>query len=176
MITAEFGTEGRPYWRKVVVAPEAGTVTFQRCHHPSRFVSWGPDPEYTCRLADLRGVYWNRRYCGTRWRTDRVLEVVTPAGRAVLPQGAAGFEAVHAALMEGLGAEARLRWSQTPGGQTALMLLVVFGSGIALTILCAMLLERRLIPAGLVAGALVVLMPLVLLHLYSRWIGKPTVW
>lgn len=172
MITAEYDAAGSLHWRRVVIDPDAA-VTFDNCHFPKRFFSWGMDPAYTCRISELRGVCWNMGDSGTRWRKEPVLEVVTPAGRAILPKAAVGFEAVHAALIAGIPEEARLRWYQYPAAQTLVALLLIFPVGMATTVLCAVLVERRLISTTLLAGACIALMPLVFLRALSMWRGRP---
>ena len=174
MITAEYGAVGSSYWRRVALDPDAATVTFDNCHFPNRFFSWGTDPEYTCRISELRGVCWNMGGCGTRWRKEPVLEVVTPAGRAVLPKASAGFDAVYAALLAGMSADVRLRWYEYPAAQALVAFLLIFPVGIAMTIFCAVLLERQLTSTALLAGVFIVLMPFVFLRAVSLWIGKPT--
>lgn len=175
MIAAEFGAAGSPSCRRVAIDPDAATVTFDNCHFPNRFFSWGMDPEYTCRISDLRGVCWNMEGCGRLWRREPVLEVVTPAGRAILPKASAGFDAVYAALIAGIPEGVRLRWYQYPAIHSLVALLLIFAVGIAMTILCAVLLERQLISTALLAGVFIVLMPLVFLRPVSRWLGKPVV-
>jgi hypothetical protein len=174
VITAEYGVAGSSYWRRVAVDPDTATVTFDNCHFPRRFLSWGMDPEYTCRISELRGVCWNMEGCGNRWRRDPVLEVVTPAGRAILPKASAGFDAVYATLIAGIPEEVRLRWYEYPAAQSLVALLLIFPAGIAMTILCAVLLERRLIAAALLAGVFIVFVPFVFLRVVSYWLGKPT--
>lgn len=174
MITAEYGVAGSPYWRRVAINPEAATVTFDNCHFPNRFLSWGTDPEYSCRISEIRGVCWNMGGCGTRWRKESVLEVVTPAGRAVLPKASAGFDAVYVSLIEGIPADVRLRWYEYPTAQALMAFLLIFPVGIATTILCAVLLERQLISTALLAGVFIVLMPFVFFRVVSIWIGQPT--
>ena len=137
MIVAEYGAEGDRDWRRVTVDPDAGTVTFHHCHQPRRFLSAGADPEFTCRLTDLRGVCSNVVW-RVDWRVDRrvgrVLEVVTAAGRARLPESAPGFEAVRAALVGGLAPEAGLRWHQYPA--TGLLWMpVILAAAIGMAIL-----------------------------------------
>jgi len=114
----------------VAIDPAAGTVTFHRCHQPRRFLSWGVDPEFTCHLSELRGVCWN-----VVRGVGRVLEVVTPAGRARLAQAASGFEAVRAALVGGLAPGARLRWYEYPAAQL-LLLPAIFAAGLPGAGLC----------------------------------------
>jgi hypothetical protein len=174
VITAEYGAVGSSYWRRVAIDPDAATISFDNCHFPNRFFSWGTDPGYTCRISELRGVCWNMGGSGARWRKEPVLEVVTPAGRAVLPKAAAGFDAVYAALIESIPADVRLRWYEYPAAQACLAFLLIFPVGVAMTLLCAVLLERRLISTSLLAGVFIVLMPFAFLRLVSMWIGKPT--
>jgi len=174
VITAEYGAAGSSYWRRVVVNPDAASVAFHNCHFRNRFFSWGTDLEYTCRISDLRGVCWNMGGSGVRWRKEPVLEVVTPAGRAILPKTSAGFDAVYEALITGIPEEVRLRWYQYPGAQSLVGLLFIFPVGIAMTILCAVLLERQLVSTALLAGVFIILMPFVFLRAMSMWLGKPT--
>lgn len=174
MITAEYGEAGSSYWRRVAIDPDAATVTFDNCHFPRRFFSWGMDPDYTCRISELRGVCWNTEGCGNRWRREPVLEVVTPAGRAVLPKASTGFDAVYSALIAGIPKEARLRWYEYPGAQSLVALLLIFPAGIVLTVLCAALLELQLISTALLAGGFIILIPFVFLRALSYWLGKPT--
>lgn len=175
MITAEYGAAGSSYWRRVAIDPDATAVTFDNCHFPRRFLSWGADREYTCRISELRGLCWNMEGCGgKRWRKEPVLEVVTPAGRAVLPKAAEGFDAVYAALVAGIPEGGRLRWYEYPAAQSLLALLLIFPVGIGMTILCAVFLERRLISTALLAGVFGVLLPFLFLRAVSIWLGKPT--
>lgn len=174
MITAEYCPAGSAWRRWVVIDPEAATVSFGNCHFPKRFFAWGTDAEYTCRIAELRGVCWNMGGTGSRWRKEPILEVVTPAGRAMLPKASAGFDAVYAALVAGIPEGVRLHWYQNPAAQ-ALVGLLILPVGISITILCAVLLERRWISAELLAGVCIVLMPLVFVRALSFWRGKPLV-
>lgn len=174
MIVAEYGAAGSSYWRRVAIDPDAATVTFDNCHFPSRFFAWGVDPKYTCRLSELRGVCWNMEGCGHLWRREPVLEVVTPAGRAILPKASAGFDAVHAALIAGIPEGGRLRWYQYPAAQSLMALLLVLPVGLVITALCAVLLERQLISTALLATVFIALMPFVFLRPVSMWLGKPT--
>lgn len=175
MITAEYGTAGSSDWRRVAIDPDAATVTFDNCHFPNRFFSWGTDPEYTCRIAELRGMGWNMGYSGTLWRKEPLLEVVTPTGRAILPKKSAGFDAVHAALVAGIPKEVRLRWYEYPAAQSLVALLLIFPVGLAAVILCAVLLERQLVSKALLAGVIIMLMPFVFLRSLSTWLGRPMV-
>ena len=59
MLVADYGTEGEADWRRVVYDPDAGTVTFYNCYQSKRFLAWGADPEFTCRVSELRAAYWN---------------------------------------------------------------------------------------------------------------------
>ena len=174
MITAEYGTAGTSNWRRVAIDTDAGTVTFDDCHFPNRFFSWGTDAEYTCQIADVQGVCWNTEGCGDHWRKEPVLEVVTPAGRARLPKTSAGFDAVYAALIAGMPEGTRLRWYQYPAAQSLMTVLTIFPVGIAMTILCAILLERQLISLALLAAMFIVLLPFAFLRVLSTWLGKPT--
>ena len=177
MITAEYGAEGSPWWCRIAIDPDTATVTFQNCHYQRRFFSWGVDPEYTCRLAELRGLCWNMGGTGGywSWRKAPVMEVVTPAGRAVVPKAAAGFAAVHEAIVGGIPPDVRLRWYEYPAAQTAIGLLVIFPSGIAATILCAVLVERRLVSPMQLFVVFLVLIPLLFLRSVSPWDGRPPV-
>lgn len=174
MMMAEYRPAGSAWRRWVVIDPDAATVSFGNCHFPKRFFAWGTDAEYTCRISELRGVCWNMGGTGTRWRREPTLEVVTPAGRAMLPKAATGFDAVYEALVAGIPEGVRLRWYQYPAVQPLVGLLILPG-GIAITMLCAVLLEHRWISAGLLAGVCIVLMPLVFVRVLSFWLGKPLV-
>jgi hypothetical protein len=169
MLVAEYGAEGEFLWRRVLVDPEAGTVTFHRCHQPGRFLSWGVDVEYTCRLSELRGVCWSGM-----GRIGPTLDVVTPAGRARLPQVASNFETVRAALVGGLRPGAALPWYEYPVAQTLLALLVVV-PGVVLGIgLAIWVFEQGLVPTWLVPVC--VLAPVLLvftLPILSWWRGRP---
>lgn len=174
MIAADYGAVGSAHSRRVTVDPDLGTVTFDNCHFPNRFFSWGMDPEYTCRISEIRGVCWNMGGCGTRWRKEPVLEVVTPAGRAVLPKASVGFDAVHTALIEGIPADVRLRWYEYPAAQSLMAFALIFPVGMVMTIVCAILLERRMISSALLAGVFIALTPFVFIRALSIWAGKPT--
>jgi hypothetical protein len=169
MLAAEYGAAGEFLWRRVIVDPAAGTVTFHRCHQPGRFLSWGVEAEYTCRLSELRGVCWSG------WRgIGPTLEVVTPAGRARLPQVAANFEAVRAAVVGGLKPGAALPWYEYPAAQALLLLLIVV-PGVVLGLgLVIWLLQQPLVPSWVVP--VVVLGPVLLIFLIpivSWWRGRP---
>ena len=164
MLTAEYGKPGEFEWRRVVVDPEAGTVVFHRCHMPRQFLSWGVDPEFRCALSELRGVRWNL----LQWR-GWVLEIVTPSGVARLPQGSRGFEAVHAALVEGLPPGARLRWFEHPAVKTLLL-----GPGLVLAVLLGLVLLLLIVgnwpaPAWSALGLLIIIAAAIL----SRRRGQP---
>lgn len=96
-IIAEYGAPGEASYRRVIVDRQAGKITFFRCHHRNRIWAIGPDAEYSCRLDQIRGL------CAT-WVRPRhvgpVLEVVTPNGRARLPQTMRGFVPVRHILQE----------------------------------------------------------------------------
>ena len=86
-ITAEHGEPGDATYRRASVNLSAGTITFFRCHTPSRFLATGPDTECSCQLEEIRGI-------GSTWVRPRdvgpVFEVVTPTGRARLPVSLSG--------------------------------------------------------------------------------------
>lgn len=118
-ITAEYGKPGEASYRKVVVDPQVGTITFFRCHQPSRFLAPGPDPEYACSLDEIRGM------CAT-WVRPRavgaVLEVVTQAGRARLPHAMSGFVAVRQVIEQAVARSGhRLAWYEYAAAREALV-------------------------------------------------------
>lgn len=118
-ITAEYGKPGEANYRKVIVDPQAGTITFFRCHQPSRFLSPSPDPEYSCGLDEIRGT------CAT-WVRPRpvgaVLEVVTPAGRARLPHAMPGFVAVRQVIEQAVARSGRrLAWYEYAAARESLV-------------------------------------------------------
>jgi hypothetical protein len=168
MITAEYASHGQSLWRRVEVDPAAGQVVFYRCHYPQKFFAWGPDQEYRCPLADLRGAYRNQRLS-----LGSVLEVVTPAGWAILPESAAGFTELRTALLTGLGPEAKLRWWEYPAVQSLLGLLILFPAGLLATILISWSLERELLSAPIICGFLSTMIVLGFsLVALLRWQGK----
>ena len=136
--------------RAVGVEPATRVVTFYRCHFPQRFFSWGPDQEFRCRVDQVRGVCWTQiRGLG------RTLEIVTPSGRAWLPERADGFEPVRAALVAGLSPDARLRWYEHPASRFAMLLAVILPGGVVGAVAMGWALERRLM-SDAVAVALVI--------------------
>jgi hypothetical protein len=169
MPEAVYGAEGEFLWRQVIVDPEAGTVTFRRCHQPRRFLSWGVDAEYTCRLSELRGVCWSA------WRNiGSVLEVVTPAGRARLPQAASNFESVRAALMDGLKPGTALAWYEYPAAKALLALLVIIPGVFLGLVLCVWSLEQSWLPQWLVPGLVFGVVSLFfVVPIRSWWRGQP---
>ena len=120
VITAEYGEPGEATNRRVSVNLSAGTITFFRCHTPSRFMATGPDAECSCRLDEIRGI-------GSTWVRPRdvgpVLEVVTPTGRARLPHSMSGFNAVREVIEQAVAKSgSRLRWHEAPAVQEVLVL------------------------------------------------------
>lgn len=120
IITAEYGKPGEATYRRVCVNLPTGTITFFRCHSPSRFMATGPDAESSCQLEEIRGI-------GSTWVRPRdvgpVLEVVTPTGRARLPQSMSGFHAVREVIEQAVAKSgSRLRWHQTAAAQEVLVL------------------------------------------------------
>ena len=120
VITAEYGKPGEATYRRVSVDLSAGTITFLRCHTPSRFMATGPDAECSCRLDEIRGI-------GSTWVRPRdvgpVLEVVTPTGRARLPHSMSGFNAVREVIEQAVAKSgSRLRWHEAPAVQEVLVL------------------------------------------------------
>ena len=120
VITAEYGNPGEATYRRVIVNLSAGTVTFFRCHTPSRFMATGPDAECSCRLDEVRGI------CST-WVRPRdvgpVLEVVTSTGRARLPHSMSGFKTVCEVIEQSVAKSgSRLRWYEAAAAQEVLVL------------------------------------------------------
>jgi hypothetical protein len=164
MIVAEYGTEGEFMWRRFVVDTDQATVTFHRCHVPKRFFSFGVDSEFTCPLSELR---WTRRSraSGLGW----LLEVVTPSGRAMIPERASGFEEMKSALIAGLAPDARQRWYQ----YTYVQAVAIFFVCLALSILVmAAIAFARLGPIVLVVLiGFIILVPAAMLIAKLR--GRP---
>jgi hypothetical protein len=150
MLVADYGKEGAADWQRVVYDPDAGTVTFYNCYQSKRFfLVWGADPEFTCRVSELRAAYWNyvpsrfilsvlvttwtasittacpKSYFG-KWE----LFFVTPAGTARLPQEAVGIDGVRSALIGGLVPESRHRWYEHPAAKFVLLNAFVWGAAI----------------------------------------------
>ena len=131
VITAEYGKPGEVNYRKVIVDPQAGTITFFRCHQPSRFLASGPDLEFSCGLDEIRGT------CAT-WVRPRpvgaVLEVATPAGRARLPHAMSGFVAVRQVIEQAVTRSGhRLAWYEYAAAREA-MVYACGGTGAAVAI------------------------------------------
>ena len=125
MLVADYGKEGEADWRRVVYDPDSGTVTFYNCYQSRRFLAWGADPEFTCRVSELRAVYWSyQRGIGS------VLLVVTPAGQVRIPQNALGLDGVRSALIGGLAPESRLRWYEYEAAKTVLIIAFTLGAAI----------------------------------------------
>lgn len=161
-ITAAYGTKGEMLWRKVIVDPDEGRVTFRRCHAPNRFLAWGVEDEYTCSLSELLGVCWS----GAKG-LGLSLEIVTPAGRARLPRTARGFDAVHAAILGGLSPTARLRWYQYPSGQFLIVLPMIFaGAWFGLALLAGA-------PDRAAAIGFVLVSPLLVIPIATWFRGRP---
>jgi hypothetical protein len=120
IITAEYGQPGEATYRRVVVNLSTGTITFFRCHTPSRFMAIGPDAECSCQLEEIRGI-------GSTWVRPRdvgpVLEVVTPTGRARLPHSMSGFHAVREVIEQAVATSgSRLKWCETAAAQEVFVL------------------------------------------------------
>lgn len=120
VISAEYGKPGEATYRRVSVNLSAGTITFFRCHTPSRFMATGPDAECSCRLDEIRGI-------GSTWVRPRVvgpvLEVVTPTGRARLPHSMSGFNTVRELIEQAIAKSgSRLRWHEAAAAQEVLVL------------------------------------------------------
>src|SRR5262249_2535726 len=121
MLVAEYGTAGGGVVRGGGGGLGGGACALARLAQRRRGVVWvgGGVAESTCWLWELGGVCWSG------WRgIGPTLDVVTPAGRARLPQVAANFEAVRAALVGGLKPGAALPWYEYPAAQALLLLLV----------------------------------------------------
>lgn len=162
-VIAEYGKKNAWMWRGVIVDPATGRVTFYRCHRPNRFWSWGVEDEYECALSELQGGYWMRG-----WKLGVFnLEIVTPTGRAMLPNTAKGFDAVCAAIRAGLPPSARLRWYQYPPGQTLILLPIIFGATWSGAFLLAGAADRAGIPL------LVLMLLCVVILLATRLRGRP---
>lgn len=120
VITAEYGKPSEATYRRVSVNCSAGTITFFRCHTPSRFMASSPDTECSCQLEEIRGI-------GSTWVRPRdvgpVLQVVTPTGRARLPHSMRGFNAVREVIEQAVAKSgSRLRWHETAPAQVAFAL------------------------------------------------------
>lgn len=120
VIKAEYGKPGEATYRRVCVNLSAGTITFFRCHTPSRFMATGPDAEFSCRLEEIRGI-------GPTWVRPRdvgpVLEVVTPTGRARLPHAMSDFNSISEILEQTVAKSGnRLGWYEAAGAKEALAL------------------------------------------------------
>jgi hypothetical protein len=120
VITAEYGQPNEATYRRVSLNLSAGTITFFRCHTPSRFMATGPDAECSCRLEEIRGI-------GSTWVRPRdvgpVLEVVTPTGRARLPHSMNGFNAVREVIEQAVAKSgSRLKWHEAAAAQEVLVL------------------------------------------------------
>jgi hypothetical protein len=120
VVTAEYGKPGEANYRRVSVNLSAGTITFFRCHTPSRFMATGPDNECSCLLEQIRGI-------GSTWVHPRgvgpVLEVVTPTGRARLPHSMRGFLAVREVIEQAVAKSGnRLRWYEAAAAQEVFVL------------------------------------------------------
>jgi hypothetical protein len=114
-IVAEYGIPGQVDYRRVQIDLESGVVTFYRCHIPSRFLAFWPEPEYRCRIDDLRGLSWMRlRQVGDVW------VVVTPAGRARLPEAMTGGPVLQTIQEAVRCSGRRLRWYEHPAAKIPL--------------------------------------------------------
>ena len=168
VITAEYGEPGEATNRRVSVNLSAGTITFFRCHTPSRFMATGPDAECSCRLDEIRGI-------GSTWVRPRdvgpVLEVITPTGRARLPHSMSGFNAVREVIEQAVAKSgSRLRWHEAPAVQEVLVL--ACGATLAAGVIWAL----PEMPLWAIAAAVwtVVLVLLAVCGLY--WRSKRTWW
>lgn len=82
---------------RVVVDEAAGTVTFEHCHRPRRFLAIRADPTYTCRIEDVQAVHvdwWIVVIMRNSVRRRRDATISTPDGRAVINSRMAGFTEV----------------------------------------------------------------------------------
>lgn len=168
VITAEYGKPGEATYRRVSVNFSAGTITFFRCHTPSRFMATGPEAEFSCQLKEIRGI-------GATWVRPRdvgpVLEVVTPTGRARLPHAMSGFNAVRDAIEQAVAKSgSRLRWHEAAAAQEIFFL--TCGAILAAGVIWAL----PELPRWAIAAAIwtMVLVLLTACSLYSR--SKRTWW
>ena len=127
MLVADYGKEGAADWRRVVYDPDAGTVTFYNCYQSKRFLAWGAgaDPEFTCRVSEIRAVYWSYQH-----NIESILLIITPAGQVRIPQKAVGLDGVRSALIGGLAPESRLRWYEYEAAKTVLIIAFTLGAAI----------------------------------------------
>lgn len=165
LITAEYGKPDAPLYRRVVIDQERETITFFRCLLPNRFLSLGPLTEHTCSLDDVRGFCWS-----SVRGVDPVLEVVTSAGRARLPNSMAGFEPVRAVIEEAAARSAdRLRWYEYPAAHFLLLMAVApLGVAVGLGIWVSGVVPEWAFAAGLGAAMFGLLVPAVLTRLRGR--------
>lgn len=167
-VSAEYGKPGEANYRKVIIDSQAGTITFFRCHQPSRFLAPGPEAEYSCKLDEIRGT------CAT-WVRPRnvgaVLEVVTPTGRARLPHTMSGFGAVRQVIEQAVTRSGhRLPWHEHAAAREALVY-VCGGMGAAVAIWVLVVLPGWV--GALVVG-LIASVPLSICALFW-WRGR-TLW
>ena len=125
MLVADYGKEGAADWRRVVYDPDAGTVTFYNCYQSRRFLAWGADTEFTCRVSEIRAVYWSYQH-----NIESILLIITPAGQVRIPQKAVGLDGVRSALIGGLAPESRLRWYEYEVAKTVLIIAFTLGAAI----------------------------------------------
>jgi|GEM_PF-2086596 len=168
VVTAEYGNPGEATYRRVIVNLSAGTITFLRCHTPSRFMATGPDAECSCRLDEIRGI-------GSTWIRPRdvgpVIEVVTPTGRARLPHAMTGFNAVREVIEDAVAKSGnRIRWHETAAAHEVFVL--TCGATLAAGVIWAL----PELPRWAVAATvwMMVLVLLVACGLY--WRSKRTFW
>ena len=168
VITAEYGNPGEATYRRVIVNLSAGTVTFFRCHTPSRFMATGPDAECSCRLDEVRGI------CSA-WVRPRdvgpVLEVVTSTGRARLPHSMSGFKTVCEVIEQSVAKSgSRLRWYEAAAAQEVLVL--TCGAALAAGVIWALPEMSRGAIAATVGTMVLVLLAVCGLY----WRSKRTWW
>lgn len=166
-IIAEYGKKNAWRWRGVIIDPATGRITFYRCHRPNRFWSWGVEDEYECALSELRGVYWMGNDLGVL-----ALDIVTPTGRAMLPDTAKGFDDVYDAIRAGLQPTARLRWYQYPSGLMCIVMAIVLAVGLPATYLLARAPEWVVL-IMMITIMIIPLTLIILIALAARLRGRP---
>jgi hypothetical protein len=167
---AEYGNPGEIDWRRVAVDPDAGTVTFTRCHRRASFWCWGPDDEYTCALAELVAVRRNRVQ-----NIGPVIEIVTPRGMARLPESAVGFATVRDAVAAVVPVT-RPKWHQLHLVRFFLLMLVVIPVGLLATWLVVVADEKKWLPQWLLFGPLFAMLAAVVLIPLASWWWRKSAW